>query len=41
VEDGDRLITLLTIATDGSSPDAAEFTSLLQQAFEVQAEKLG
>jgi hypothetical protein len=41
VQDGDRVITLLTIATDGSSPDAAAFTSLLQQAFEVQAEKLG
>lgn len=41
VQDGDRLITLLTIATDGSSPDAAAFTSLLEQAFEVQAEKLG
>jgi hypothetical protein len=41
VQDGDRLITLLTIATDGSNPDATAFTSLLQQAFEVQAEKLG
>jgi hypothetical protein len=41
VQDGDRVITLLTIATDGSSPDAAAFTSLLQQAFEVQAERLG
>jgi hypothetical protein len=41
VEDGDRVITLLTIATDGSSPDAREFASLLQQAFEVQAEELG
>jgi hypothetical protein len=41
VQDGDRLITLLTIATDGSSPDAAAFTSLLEQAFEVQAEELG
>ena len=41
VQDGDRLITLLTIATDGSSPDAVAFTSLLEQAFEVQAEELG
>ena len=41
VEDGDRVVTLLTIATDGSSPDAAAFTSLLEQAFEVQAEELG
>jgi hypothetical protein len=41
VQDGDRLITLLTIATDGSSPDASTFTSLLEQAFEVQAEELG
>jgi hypothetical protein len=41
VQDGERVITLLTIATDGSSPDAAAFTSLLEQAFEVQAEKLG
>jgi hypothetical protein len=41
VQDGDRVVTLLTIATDGSSPDAAEFTSLLEQAFEVQAEQLG
>jgi hypothetical protein len=41
VEDGDRVITLLTIATDGSSPDATAFTSLLEQAFEVQAEELG
>ena len=41
VQEGDRVITLLTIATDGSSPDAAAFTSLLQQAFEVQADQLG
>ena len=41
VQDGDRLVTLLTIATDGSSPDAAAFASLLEQAFEVQAEELG
>jgi hypothetical protein len=41
VEDGDRVITLLTIATDGSSPDEAAFTSLMEQAFEVQAEELG
>ena len=41
VQDGNRLITLLTIATDGSSPDAAAFRSLLEQAFEVQAEELG
>jgi hypothetical protein len=41
VQDGERVITLLTIATDGSSPDATEFTSLLEQAFEVQAEELG
>lgn len=41
VQDGDRVITLLTIATDGSSPDATEFTSLLERAFEVQAEELG
>ena len=41
VQDGDRAITLLTIATDGSQPDATAFTSLLEQAFEVQAEALG
>ena len=41
VQDGDRLITLLSIATDGSDPDATAFTSLLEQAFEVQAEELG
>jgi hypothetical protein len=41
VQDDDRVITLLTIATDGSQPDAAVFTSLLEQAFEVQAEALG
>ena len=41
VQDGDRLVTLLSIATDGSEPDAAAFTSLLEQAFEVQAEELG
>jgi hypothetical protein len=41
VQDDDRVITLLTIATDGSQPDAAVFTSLLEQAFEVQAEVLG
>ena len=41
VQDGDRVITLLTIATDGSSPDAAQFTALLEQAFEVQADALG
>jgi hypothetical protein len=41
VQDGDRVITLLTIATDGSQPDAAAFASLLEQAFEVQAEALG
>lgn len=41
VIDGDRQVTLLTIAADGSSPDVAEFTSLLQRAFESQAEALG
>ena len=41
VQDGDRAITLLTIATDGSQPDAVAFASLLEQAFEVQAEALG
>ena len=41
VQDGDRVLTLLTIATDGSEPDAAAFASLLEQAFEVQAEALG
>jgi hypothetical protein len=41
VQDGDRAITLLTIATDGSQPDATAFASLLEQAFEVQAEALG
>ena len=41
VQDGDRVITLLTIATDGSQPDAIAFASLLEQAFEVQAEALG
>ena len=41
VQDGDRAITLLTIATDGSQPDATAFTSLLEQAFEVQADALG
>ena len=41
VRDGDRVITLLTIVTDGSQPDATAFASLLEQAFEVQAEALG
>ena len=41
VQDGDRLITLLTIATDGSQLDGAAFASLLEQSFEVQAEALG
>jgi hypothetical protein len=40
-QDGDRVVLLLTIATDGSQPDAAAFTALLEQAFEVQAEALG
>ncbi len=41
VQDGDRVISLLTIATDGSQPDAIAFASLLEHAFEVQAEALG
>ena len=41
VQDGDRVITLLTIGTDGSQPDAAAFAALLEQAFQVQAEALG
>jgi hypothetical protein len=41
VQDGDRVITLLSIATDGSGPDVATFTSLLERAFEVQADELG
>lgn len=41
VEDGDRVVTLLSIAADGSEPDATAFASLLEQAFQVQAEQLG
>ncbi len=41
VQDGDRAITLLTLAADGSEPDEAEFLALLERAYEVQAEALG
>jgi hypothetical protein len=41
VEDGDRAVTLLTLAADGSEPDEAEFLALLERAYEVQAEQLG
>jgi hypothetical protein len=41
VQDGDRAVTLLTLAADGSEPDEAEFLTLLEQAYQVQAEQLG
>jgi hypothetical protein len=41
VQDGDRAVTLLTIATDGSQPDATAFAALLEQAYLAQAEALG
>lgn len=40
-QDGDRVVLLLTIAADGSQPDTAAFTTLLEEAFEVQADALG
>jgi hypothetical protein len=40
VRDGDRVVTLLTLAQNGAPPDPAAFTGLLQQAYEVQAKAL-
>jgi hypothetical protein len=40
VEDGDRLVTLMTLAPGGAAPDTGSFTALLQQAYEAQAEAL-
>jgi hypothetical protein len=40
VRDGDRVVTLLTLAQNGTPPDPAAFTDLLQQAYEVQAQAL-
>lgn len=45
VEDGDRLLILTTLAADPTgavpvTPDAAAFTSLLEQAYETQAAAL-
>jgi hypothetical protein len=45
VEDGDRLLLLVTIVADpaqsGGSADPAAFTTLLEQAYETQADALG
>jgi hypothetical protein len=41
VQDGDRVVMLLTLASDGSEVDEAEFTALLEQAYDVQADALG
>lgn len=41
VEDGDRLVTLLTLTTDGTAPDPAAFAALLEQAYQTQADALG
>ncbi|MCA0146842.1 hypothetical protein [Blastococcus sp. LR1] len=45
VEDGDRLLLLITIVADpaqpGGSADPAAFTALLEQAYETQADALG
>jgi hypothetical protein len=41
VQDGDRVVMLLTLASDGSEVDPAEFTGLLEQAYDVQADALG
>jgi hypothetical protein len=40
VRDGDRLVTLVATDTGGGTPDQAAFTTLLQQAHDVQAEQL-
>jgi hypothetical protein len=40
VRDGDRVVTLLTLAQNGTPPDPAAFTGLLQKAYEVQAQAL-
>jgi hypothetical protein len=39
-QDGDRLVTLLTLSQDGSDPDPVAFATLLEQAFEVQSAAL-
>jgi hypothetical protein len=39
--DGDRLVTLLSVAPQGAAPDQGTFTALLQKAFETQKRKLG
>jgi hypothetical protein len=41
VQDGDRVGMLLTLSADGSEVDEAEFTGLLEQAYDVQADALG
>lgn len=41
VQDGDRVLTLLTLSADGSEPDVAAFTALLEEAYQVQADALG
>jgi hypothetical protein len=40
VQDGDRLVTLLTLKQSGAPPDATAFTDLLKQAYQGQAEAL-
>ncbi len=41
VEDGDRLMTLVSLDQGGAAPDPAAFTALLQEGYEVQADALG
>ncbi|GAB3202000.1 hypothetical protein GCM10027261_38070 [Geodermatophilus arenarius] len=40
VQDGDRVVVLLTTDTSGGRPDPTAFTGLLEQAYETQAEAL-
>jgi hypothetical protein len=40
VRDGNRVVTLVTLSQTGAAPDTAAFTSLLNQAYEAQAEAL-
>ncbi|MGY1781746.1 hypothetical protein [Geodermatophilus sp. SYSU D01036] len=40
VQDGERVVVLLTTDTSGGRPDPAAFTALLEQAYETQADAL-
>jgi hypothetical protein len=40
VQDGKRLLLLATVATDGTPPDEAAFTSLLQKAVSTEQKAL-